>query len=70
MSAAIEAWDRVKINDTVRNVFAVGAVFFIARAVYYHIRRASLSRIEPFAPIIEMRYTCGPKMIIGLQKDL
>jgi len=70
MSAAIEAWDRVKINDTARNVFAVGAVFFLTRAVYYQIKRASLSQLKALAPVLEMRYTCGPKMVIGLQKDL
>ena len=70
MNAAIEAWDRVKINDTARNVFAVGAVFFLARAVYYQVRRASLSRLKTFAPVFEMHYACGPKMIIGIQKDL
>lgn len=70
MSAAIEAWDRVKINDTARNVFAVGAVFFIARALYYQVKRASLSKLKAFAPVLEMRYTCGPKMLIGLQRDL
>ena len=70
MSAAIEAWDRVKINDTARNVFAVGAVFFIARALYYQVKRASLSELKDLAPILEMRYTCGPKMLIGLRKGL
>jgi hypothetical protein len=70
MSAAIAAWDRVKINDTARNVFAVGAVFFMARALYYQVKRASLSKSKTLAPVLEMRYTCGPKMLIGLQKDL
>ena len=70
MSAAIEAWDRVKISDTARNLCAVGAVFFFTRAVYYQVRRASLSRSKVFTPVFEMHYTYGPKMIIGLQKDL
>ena len=70
MSAAIEAWDRVKINDTARHVFAVGAAFFLARAVYYQIKRASVPRSKSVTPVIEMDFSSQPKIQIGLHKNL
>lgn len=68
MRTAVEAWDRVRLNDTARNVFAVGAVFFITRAVYYHIKRIRLNRSSVSA-VFDVRYACGPRMVLGFQKD-
>ena len=70
INAAIEAWDRVKTNDTARNMFAVGAAFFLARAVYYQIKRASVPEAASFSPVIEVHYACQPKIILGLQHSL
>jgi hypothetical protein len=70
MRTAVEAWDRVRMNDTVRNVFAVGAVFFLTRAVYYQIKRVRLEKSSAVSPVIEVRYAAQPKLLIGLQKDL
>ena len=70
MSTAVEAWDRVKINDAARNVCAVGAVFFFARALYYQVKRMSISKSKAFSPVFDIHCAYGPKMTIGLQKDL
>lgn len=70
MRTAVEAWDRVRMNDTVRNVFVVGAVFFLTRAVYYQIKRVRLEKFSAVSPVIEVRYAAQPKLLIGLQKGL
>jgi len=70
MQSAAEAWDRVKLNDTMRNVFAVGAVIFLARAVYYQIKRVRLEKSSAVLPVIGVRYAAQPKLLIGLQKSL
>jgi hypothetical protein len=70
MSAAIEAWDRVKTNDAARNIFAVGAAFFLVRAVYFQVKRASVPKKTSFFPVIDVRYACQPKFMIGLQANL
>lgn len=70
MSTATEAWDRVKTSDAARNIFAVGAAFFLARAVYFQIKRANVPEKTSLSPIIDVRYACQPKLIIGLQTNL
>jgi hypothetical protein len=70
MSGAIEAWDRVRTNDTARNIFAVGAAFFLARAVYCQIKRANVPKTSSFSPVIDVRCAYQPKLIIGLQRSL
>lgn len=70
MNTAIEAWDRVKTNDAARNIFAVGAAFFLARAVYFQIKRANVPEKTSLSPVIDVRYACQPKLIIGLQTNL
>ena len=70
MKNAAEAWDKVKLNDTMRNVFAVGAVFFLTRAVYYQIKRVRLEKTSVLSPVIEVRYAAQPKLLLGLQKSL
>jgi hypothetical protein len=69
MRTAVEAWDKVIMNDTARNVFAVGTVFFLTRAVYYHIKRIRLKR-SAVSAVFDVRYVGGPKVSIGLQKSL
>ena len=70
INAAMEAWDRVKTNDTARNIFAVGAAFFLARAVYYQIKRTSVPKTTSFSPVIEVHYAYQPKIVLGLQRKL
>lgn len=70
INAAMEAWDRVKTNDTARNIFAVGAAFFLARAVYYQVKRAGVPKTTSFSPVIEVRYVYQPKIVLGLQRNL
>ena len=70
INAAIQAWDRVKTNDTARNIFAVGAAFFLARAIYYQVKRASVPKATSFSPVIEVHYAYQPKIVLGLQRSL
>lgn len=70
MSSAVEAWDRVRLHDNVRNVFAAGAVFFVARAIYYQVKKARLRRSASISPVLDIQYTNTPKIIIGLKKHL
>jgi len=69
ISAATEAWDRVTTNDTARNIFAVGAAFFLVRAVYYQIKRASVPEAA-FSPVIDVRYSLQPKFLVGFERSL
>ncbi len=69
VQSAAEAWDRVVFNDTARNVFAVGAVFFLTRAAYYHIKRIR-HKSSSVSAVFDVQYVCGPKMSVGFRKDL
>ena len=70
MSTAVEAWDRVKTSDFVRNACAAGAVFFVARAVYYQIKKMRLPKSSGLVPVFEMRYAEQPKLLFGLCKGI
>jgi hypothetical protein len=70
INAAIEAWDRVKTNDAARNIFAVGAAFFLARAVYYQVKRVSIPKVASFSPVIGLHYAHQPKITLGMQRSL
>jgi hypothetical protein len=70
MSSAVEAWDRVRLYDNVRNVFAAAAVVFVARAIYYQVKKARLRPSASISPVLDIQYTNTPKIIIGLKKHL
>lgn len=70
MNAAIEAWDKVQLYDNVRNVFAAGALIFVARAIYYQVRRSRVRRSVSISPILDFQYANRPKIIVGFRKHL
>ncbi len=70
MSSALESWDRVERYDNIRNVFAVGAVVFVTRAIYYQIKKAKLIRSAHIVPLIDLRYAGNSKMVFGIKKSL
>jgi hypothetical protein len=70
MNSAIEAWDKVQLYDNVRNVFAVGALVFVARAIYYQVKRARVRRSVSISPVLDFQYANTPKIIVGLRKHL
>lgn len=70
MRTAVEVWDRVKTSDAARNICAVGAAFFLARAIYYQIKRMRLPKSNTLLPVFEMRYAEQPKLLFGLRKSI
>ena len=70
MSSAVEAWDRVQLYDNVRNVFAAGALVFVARAIYYQVKKARLQRSASISPVFNMQFANTPKIVIGFKKHL
>jgi hypothetical protein len=70
MSSAVEAWDKVRLYDNVRNVFAAGALVFVARAIYYQVKKARRGRSASISPILDIQYANTPKIVIGLRKHL
>ncbi|MDH4211308.1 MAG: hypothetical protein OEV79_07650 [candidate division WOR-3 bacterium] len=70
MSSAIESWDKVQRYDNIRNAFGVGAVVFIARAIYYQIKRSKLYQSSHLLPMLDLRYAGNSKMVVGIKRDL
>jgi len=70
MSSALEAWGRVQRYDNIRNVLAIGAVVFVARAVYYQLKDAGPRSSTGVSPVIDFRYTRNPKVVLGVEKSL
>lgn len=70
IKSALENYDKAQLYDNFRNVFAVGAVVFLARAVYYQIKNVKASKSYGFAPVIDIECTSCPKLIFGVQKNL
>ncbi len=68
MSSALEEWDRVRHYDNMRNIFAIGAVVFIARAVYYQFRQGSIKRSSNFRPRVDLQYACNSRVVVGVEK--
>jgi hypothetical protein len=60
----------VQLYDNVRNVFAVGALVFVARAIYYQVKRAQVRRSVSISPVLDFQYANTPKIIVGLRKHL
>ncbi len=70
MSSAIESWDKVQRYDNIRNAFGVGAVIFIARAIYYQVRRSKLYQSSHILPMLDLRYAGSSKMVVGIKRNL
>lgn len=70
MSSALEAWDTVRRYDNIRNVFAIGAVVFLARAVYYQLKQQAPRASTGIKPLIDFQYTGNSKVILGIEKSL
>lgn len=70
MSSAIESWDKVQRYDNIRNAFGVGAAVFIARAIYYQIKKSQLYRSSQILQSLDLRYAGNSKMLLGVKKDL
>jgi hypothetical protein len=68
--SALENYDKAQLYDNIRNLFAVGAVVFLSRAVYYQIKNVKASKSYSYTPVIEIECTCHPKLVFGIQKDL
>ena len=68
--SALDNYDKARLYDNVRNVFAVGAVVFLSRALYYQIKNVKASKSYSYTPVIDIEYTYYPKLVFGIQKDL
>ncbi len=70
MNAAVEAWDKVRLYDNVRNVLAAGALVFVARAIYYQVKRARVRRSVSISPVLNIQYANTTKIVIGFRRHL
>jgi hypothetical protein len=70
MSSALEEWDRVRRYDNIRNILAIGAVAFVARAVYYQLKPTVQRSSTGIKPLIDFQYARNSKLILGLEKSL
>ncbi|UCD05780.1 MAG: hypothetical protein JSV98_00635 [candidate division WOR-3 bacterium] len=70
MSAAIETWERVQRYDNIRNAFGVGAALFIARAIYYQVKKSELYRSSHILQMLDLRYAGNSKMAVGIKRNL
>ena len=70
MSTAIETWGRVQRYDNIRNAFGVGAVLFIARAIYYQVKRSKLYQSSHILRMLDLRYAGNSKMAVGIKRNL
>lgn len=70
MSSAIESWDKVQRYDNIRNALGVGAAVFIARAIYYQVKKSKLYRSSQILRLLDLRYAGNAKMLVGMKKDL
>jgi hypothetical protein len=69
MGSAVASWNKVQQYDNVRNVFAIGAVVFVARAIYYQIKKSAANRSAKLVPVIDLRYAGNSKVLVGLKRD-
>lgn len=70
MSAAVEMWDKVQRYDNIRNALGVGAAFFIARAIYFQVKKSSLYRSSHILRMFDLRYAGNSKMAVGIKRTL
>ena len=72
VAEAVDNWERTKLNDNVRNICAVGAVFFTARTLYYHIRNRQEKKCETpkSLPFLDFKYIDTSKWVLCIQKAL
>lgn len=70
MSTAIETWDKVQRYDNIRNAFGVGAALFIARAIYYQVKKSELYRSSHILRMLDLRYAGNSKMAVGIKRSL
>jgi hypothetical protein len=68
--SALDNWNKTKVYDNLRNVCAVGALFFTIRAVYYQLKNIKASKSTNFTPVLDFQYCCRNKWSLGLKKRL
>ncbi len=68
--SALENWNKTKVYDNLRNVCAVGALFFTIRAVYYQLKSIKASKSTSFMPTLDFQYCYRNKWSLGLKKRL
>lgn len=68
--SALDNWNKTKVYDNLRNVCAVGALFFTIRAVYYQLKNIKASKSTNFMPTLDFQYCYRNKWSLGLKKRL
>lgn len=66
MAQALERWDEVRKYDLYRNVCIAGSVLFLARFMYYHMKRDDEPSSSGLRPRLDFEYTGAPRISLGL----
>jgi hypothetical protein len=64
---ATAAWNKVQTYDTIRNVCAVGAALFLARALYYQFKNIKVYRSARITPILNFDAAYCSRINVGLE---
>lgn len=64
---ALDNWNKTKLYDNLRNVCAVGALIFTARAVYYQLKHVKAARSAKYTPIFDLHYAHQNKWSLGIK---
>lgn len=64
---AADNWKKVQTYDTVRNICAVGATLFLARALYYQFKNIKAHRDARITPVFEFDQGYCGKVGFGLE---
>jgi len=68
--SALDNWNKTKVYDNLRNVCAVGALFFTIRAVYYQLKNIKASKSTNLMPTLDFQCCYRNKWSLGLKKRL
>ena len=63
----LDNWDKTRLYDNLRNVCAVGALFFTVRAVYYQLKHVKAARSAKYTPKLDLQYSYQNKWSLGVK---
>ncbi|MBN2620676.1 hypothetical protein JXB22_06240 [candidate division WOR-3 bacterium] len=65
---ALHYWEQMEKYDRIRNVCALGALFFIGRTIYYYAKLMDSNRTVGSLPSLDLQYTHTGTISFGLTK--
>lgn len=64
---ATDNWQKVQTYDMVRNVCAIGAAIFLARAIYYQFKNIKAHRSAGVTPVLNIDGAYYSKVNLGIE---